>query len=89
MRIAKQESPRVCRSVTGKVRMADKEKQVALSQKRKAHRATPCDTCSHPLASHHALGKCKNKNCRCYRFVSLATRKSGAQGQKARHAAAA
>jgi hypothetical protein len=70
--------------------MADKEeKKQALSQKRKAHRATPCDTCSHPLASHHSLGKCKNKNCRCARFLSVATRKSSAQGQKARRAAAA
>src|SRR5215471_7916352 len=65
-------------------RMAENEKKQALSQKRKAHRATPCDSCGHPLASHHALGKCKNANCRCTRFVSELKRKSRAQGQNAR-----
>jgi hypothetical protein len=50
--------------------MAEQEKKQTLSHKRKSHRATPCDNCGHPLASHHCLGTCKNKNCRCARFVS-------------------
>lgn len=50
--------------------MTEQEKKQALSQKRKAHRAMRCDTCGDPLASHHCFGKCKNKNCRCKRFVS-------------------
>jgi hypothetical protein len=33
---------------------AEQEKKRALSQKRKAHRPTPCDNCGHPLASHQA-----------------------------------
>jgi len=63
--------------------MAEDEKKRALSQKRKAHRATPCDTCGHPLSSHHALGTCKNANCRCTRFVSESMRKIQALGQTA------
>ena len=51
------------------------ELEKKLSDKRKAHRATKCGTCGDPLASHHGLGKCKNKNCRCYRFVSVAMRR--------------
>jgi hypothetical protein len=66
--------------------MAEQEKKQTLSQKRKAHRATPCDNCGDPLASHHGLGKCKNKNCRCTRFVSVLNRKSREQGKSARRA---
>ena len=56
--------------------MPEVERKQALSLKRKAHRATQCDSCGHPLASHHALRKCKNAICRCSRFVSESTRKS-------------
>jgi hypothetical protein len=66
--------------------MVEQEKKQTLSQKRKSHRATPCDNCGHPLASHHCLGTCKNKNCRCARFVSELKRRSREQGKSARGA---
>jgi hypothetical protein len=66
--------PRIEKSEKGY--MTEQDKKQALSQKRKAHRATACDTCGHPLAAHHCLGKCKSKNCRCYQFLSVSTRKS-------------